>query len=77
MQKYFVDHHHPTTDGFLSNFEFADFEIQRMNFFLKKSCPENFQAVLVPAILEGHDDVFVVLNFLCFQEVATMDFDCP
>jgi hypothetical protein len=53
MQKYFVDYYHPTVDGFLSSFECPDFGFQRMNFLLKKSCPENFKVVLVPAILEG------------------------
>jgi hypothetical protein len=43
---------HPTTDGFLSNFEFSDFEFQRMSLCLKLSYLENFQIVLVPAILE-------------------------
>jgi hypothetical protein len=47
-----------------------------MNLCLKKSCPKNFQVVLVPPILEECLCV-VVLNFLCVQEVATMDFDCP
>jgi hypothetical protein len=45
-----------------------------MNLCLKKSCSGNFQVVLVPAIMEGQDDVFVVLNFLCVQEVAAVDF---
>ena len=48
-----------------------------MNFCLMKSCAKDFQDVYVPAILEGQDDVFVVLDFLCFQEVAAMDFDYP
>jgi hypothetical protein len=48
-----------------------------MNLFLKKGYLEYFKVVLVPAILEGQADVFAVLFFLCFQEVAAMDFDYP
>jgi hypothetical protein len=77
MQKGCDDSYHPTTNGRLSSLEFFDFEVHRMSFCLKKSSPEIFQAVIVPAILEGQDDVFDVLNFFCFREVATMDFDCP
>jgi hypothetical protein len=77
MKKHFVDQYHPTNDGFLSSFEFTDFEFQRMNFYLKKGCPNNFQVVLVPTILEGKANVFSVLSFLCVQEVAAMDFDYP
>jgi hypothetical protein len=77
MQKNCVDQYHPTIDRSLSSFKFIDFEVQRMNLCSKKSCPENFQDVLVLGILEGYADVFVFLNFLCFQEVAAMDFDCP
>jgi hypothetical protein len=76
MQKDCVDQYHPTVDGFLSSFEFSDFEVQRMKLYLNKSCPKDFQAILVPAIVEGYADVFVVMNFLCFQEVVAMDFDC-
>jgi hypothetical protein len=76
MKKYCDDSYHPTTNGVLSRFEFFDFEVQRMNFYLKKSCPEIFQALLVPPILEGHADVFYILNFLCFQEVVVINFDC-
>jgi hypothetical protein len=63
MQKYCDDSYHPTVDGVLSRFEFFDFEVQRMNFCLKKSCPKIFQAFLVPPILEGHADVFYIMNF--------------
>jgi hypothetical protein len=48
MQKDCVFQYHPTADGFLSSFEFSDFEVQGMNLCLKKSCPENFQVVLIP-----------------------------
>jgi hypothetical protein len=51
MKKYCDDSYHPTADGVLSRFEFFDFEVQRMNFCLKKSCPEIFQDFLVPPIL--------------------------
>ena len=77
IQKDCVDQYHPTTSGFPSSFEFYDFEVQRMDLCLNKSCPEEFQAVLVTLILEGHADVFAILNFLYFQEVEAMDFDCP
>jgi hypothetical protein len=77
MQKDCVDQYHPTVDGFISRFEFSDFEVQRMNFFLKNIFPKEFQAMHVPPILEGQADVFVFLNSPCFQEVAAMDFDCP
>jgi hypothetical protein len=77
MQRDHDDQYHPIVDGFLSRFKFADFEFERMNFYLKKSFPENYQPILVPAIFKGQDDVFVVLNFLCVQEVSAMDFECP
>jgi hypothetical protein len=53
MEKDCTDRYHPTANGFLSSFEFSDFEVQRMNFCLKKGCPKDFQVVLVSAILEG------------------------
>jgi hypothetical protein len=43
---------HPTADGFLSNFEFSDFVVQRMILYWKLSYPENFQVVFVPAVME-------------------------
>ena len=57
---------HPTADGFLSNFEFSDFEVHRMSLCLKLSDPENFQIVLVPAILEGQVEVLAILSLLRF-----------
>jgi hypothetical protein len=51
-QKGFVVQSHPTADGFLSNFEFSDFVVQRMILCWKLSYPKNFQVVFVPAILE-------------------------
>ena len=76
-QKSCVVQSHPTADGFLSNFEFSDFVVQRMILCWKLSYPENFQVVFVLAILEEKFEVLVVLNFLCFQNLAAMDFDCP
>jgi hypothetical protein len=61
MKKYCADQYHPTADAFLPIFEFSDFEAQRMNLCLKKSRLENFQFVLVPAILEEQDDVFIII----------------
>jgi hypothetical protein len=72
-----VVQNHPTADGFLSNFEFSDFEFQRRSLCLKLSYPENFQIILVPTIFEERVEVFVVLHFLCFQNLAAMDFDGP
>jgi hypothetical protein len=66
MQKDCVVQCHPTTDEFLSNFKFSDFEVQRMILCLKLSYLENFLVVLVPAILEEHVEVLSILNFLCF-----------
>ena len=77
MKKDCADQYHPTADGFLSSFKFYDFEFHRMNFCLKKSSPENFQVVLVPAILEDWFEVPAILNFLCSQNLAAIDFDCP
>ena len=77
MQKDCVVQCHPTTDGFLSNFDFSDFEVQRMSLCWKLIYSESFQLVLVLEILEEHVKVLAALNFLCFQNWATMDFDCP
>jgi hypothetical protein len=77
MQKDCVVQCHPTADGFLSNFEFFDFEFQRMSLCLKFSYPENVQVVLAPAILEEQVEVLAVLNFLYFQNWTAMDFDYP
>jgi hypothetical protein len=68
---------HPTADGFLSNFEFSNFVVQRMILCWKLSYPENVQVVFVLPILEEYFEVVVVLNFLCFQNLAAMDFDNP
>jgi hypothetical protein len=35
------------------------------------------QVVFVLAILEEYFEVLAVLNFLCFQNLEAMDFDCP
>jgi hypothetical protein len=43
---------HPTIDGFLSNFEFFDFVVQRLIPCWKLSYPKKFQVVFVLAILE-------------------------
>jgi hypothetical protein len=51
-QKGCVVQSHPTTDGFLSIFEFSDFVVQRMIICWKLRYHENFQVVFVPAILE-------------------------
>jgi hypothetical protein len=77
MQKYCVVQCHPTADGFLSNFEFSDFEVQRMSLYLKLSYLENFQVVFITTILEEQVEVLVVLNFLRFQNWTAIDFDCP
>jgi hypothetical protein len=43
---------HPTVYGFLSNFKFSDFVVQRMILYWKFRYPKNFQVVFVLAILE-------------------------
>jgi hypothetical protein len=54
-QKYYADQYHPTAHGFISIFEFSDFEVHRMDLFLKKSCPKEFQAILVIQVdIGGH-----------------------
>jgi ABC-type microcin C transport system permease subunit YejE len=68
---------HPTVDGFLSNFEFSDFVVQRMILCWKLSYPVIYMVVLVPVVLEEKFEVLTVLNFLCFQNLVAMDFDCP
>jgi hypothetical protein len=72
-----ITHTQQTANGCLSNFEFSDFEVQRMSLCWKLSYSESCQLVLVPAILEEQVEVLAILNFLCFQKRATMDFDCP
>jgi hypothetical protein len=51
-QKGCVVQSHPTADGFLSNFEFSNFEIQRISLCWKLSYPVSVQVVFVPTILE-------------------------
>jgi hypothetical protein len=76
-KKDYVSQSHPTADGFLSNFDFSDSVVQRMILYWNLSYPENVQVVFVLAILEEYFEVLVVLNFLHFQNLAAMDFDCP
>ena len=76
-QKDCVAQSHPTVDGFLSNFELSNSVVQRMILCWKLSYLENFHVVFVPTILEELFEVLAVLNFLCFQNLVAMDFDCP
>jgi hypothetical protein len=68
---------HLVADGFLSNLEFSDSVIQRMILYWKLSYLVSYLVFLGLAFLEEWFEVLVVLNFLCFQNLATMDFDCP
>jgi hypothetical protein len=76
-KKYFVVQNHPTANGYLSNFKFSNFEFHRMSLCWKLSYPESFHVVFVPEILVEEVEVLTVLNFLCFHNLAVMDFDCP
>jgi hypothetical protein len=72
-----VPQSHPIVDVFLSNFEFSDSVVQRMILCQKLSYPMSYLVVLGLVVLEEKFEVLVVVNFLCFQNMAAMGFDCP